>query len=243
MALIGVLLTGQSVTAKVKGPVKVFILAGQSNMEGHGRIQGEQKGTLETLSKDTATAARYKHLLDADGKWIARDDVYLYYYSPRGKLTIGNSAAKNAIGPELAFGWVVGDYLEDPVLLIKWGPGGTSLAGPWRPPSSGKHRDTPRGEKGVGSQYDTMINGTKEALAALSTHFPALAGKRYELAGFGWHQGWNDGCSAADVREYETNMAHLIRDVRKDLGVPDLPVVIAAAALAVGDRRLTGVSA
>jgi len=220
------------------GEVKVFVLAGQSNMEGHGRIQGSQKGTLETLSKDPATSARYEHLLDADGKWIARDDVYLYYYSPRGKLTIGNSAAKNAIGPELAFGWVVGDYLEDPVLIVKWGPGGTSLAGPWRPPSSGNHRDSPRGEKGVGSQYDTMIDGTREALAALGTHFRGLAGKGYELVGLGWHQGWNDGCSAADVREYEANMANLIRDVRKDLGVPDLPVVIGGSGFGGWGQRI-----
>ena len=42
--------------------VPVFILAGQSNMEGHGRISGSQKGTLETLSNDPATADRYRHL-------------------------------------------------------------------------------------------------------------------------------------------------------------------------------------
>jgi len=209
-----------------KSPVKVFILAGQSNMEGHGRIAGEQKGTLETLSEDPASAARYKHLLDKDGNWIARDDVYLYYYSPRGKLTIGNSAAKNAIGPELAFGWVVGDFIEAPVLLVKWGPGGCSLAGPWRPPSSGKAGDTPRGEKGVGSQYDGMIAGTKQALADLDTNFPELAGRKHEIVGFGWHQGWNDGCSARDVAEYEKNMVNFIKDVRKDLGVPNLPFVI-----------------
>ena len=225
-----------------KNPVKVFILAGQSNMEGHGRVAGEQKGTLETLSKDPASAARYKHLLDNDGNWIARDDVYLYYYSPRGKLTIGNSAAKNAIGPELAFGWVVGDYIKEPVLLVKWGPGGCSLAGPWRPPSSGKAGDTPRGENGVGSQYDGMIAGTKQALADLKANFPELAGKEHEIVGFGWHQGWNDGCSAKDVAEYEVNMVNFIKDGRKDLGVRDLPFVIGGSGFGgwgqTIDRRL-----
>ena len=212
---------------KKNGKLKVFILAGQSNMEGHGVIKGRpgQKGTLETLTKDPATTARYKHLLDAGGKWIVRDDVLLSYYDAKSKLTIGKSAAKNSIGPELAFGWVVGDYFEDKVLLIKRAPGGTSLAGPWRPPSSGPAGQKPRGP-GVGDQYDGMLADVKKALANLKADFPGYDGKGYEIVGFGWHQGWNDGCSANDVAQYEKNMVNLIRDVRKDLGLPKLPFVI-----------------
>ena len=48
-------------TQSGKGPVKVFILAGQSNMEGQGFIGGAQKGTLETLTKDLASVS-YTHL-------------------------------------------------------------------------------------------------------------------------------------------------------------------------------------
>jgi hypothetical protein len=47
------------------------------------------------------------------------------------------------------------------------------------------------------------------------------------LAGFGWHQGWNDRISDSFNAEYESNVAHFIRDMRKDLGVPALPFVIA----------------
>src|SRR5262245_6938223 len=55
-------------------PVKVFVLAGQSNMEGHGVIaadpkRNEGKGSLEYLVKNAQTTARFKHLVDADGKW------------------------------------------------------------------------------------------------------------------------------------------------------------------------------
>ncbi len=201
-----------------KGPVKVFILAGQSNMEGHGRIQGEQKGTLETLSKDPASADRYKHLIGKDGKWITRDDVWITWYDNKGKLAIGGFAAKGAFGPELGFGWAVGDYLKEPVLLLKFGPGGTSLAGPWRPPSSG--------DPGVGEQYSGMIASVKKQLKELDTLFPELAGRGFKLSGFGWHQGWNDGCSKKDSLAYEKNLANFIRDVRKDLDAPELPFVI-----------------
>jgi alpha-galactosidase len=54
--------------------------------------------------------------------------------------------------------------------------------------------------------------------------FPALKGKKLEMAGFIWFQGWNDMYGGQD--EYASNMKHLINDVRKDLGVPKLPVVI-----------------
>jgi len=41
---------------ELRGPVKVFVLAGQSNMEGQGMIRGEKPGTLESLLKDPASA-------------------------------------------------------------------------------------------------------------------------------------------------------------------------------------------
>lgn len=216
--------------AAARPPLKVFILAGQSNMEGHGVIKGRpgQKGTLETLSRDPASAARYKHLLDEDGTWVVRADVWIRFYDHKGNLAVGGFAGRGAIGPELAFGWGVGDYLDERVLLIKFGPGGTSLAGPWRPPSSGAAGEKPRGP-GVGDEYDKMIAGVKRQLANLKADFPDYDDKGYEIVGFGWHQGWNDGCSANLVAEYEKNMANFIRDVRKDLGVPKMPFVIAGS--------------
>jgi len=225
------------IPAPTRGPVKVFILAGQSNMEGHGVISGPKKGTLETLLKDPASADRYKHLADKDGKWIVRDDVWLSYYDTKCPLTIGKSAAENAIGPELGFGWAVGDYLDDPVLLIKFGPGGTSLAGPWRPPSSGKAGDKERGP-GIGDEYDGMIAGVKKQLANLKADFPELADKGYEIVGFGWHQGWNDGCSMKDSEEYEKNMVNFIKDVRKDLGVPKMPFVIGGSGFGGWEQKV-----
>ena len=56
-------------------PVKVYILAGQSNMQGQGFIEAnpkrnDGKGSLEFLVKDPATSARFKHLVDRDGKYL-----------------------------------------------------------------------------------------------------------------------------------------------------------------------------
>src|SRR6187399_397040 len=88
-----VLAVGSGVAAAADKPVKVFILAGQSNMEGQGFIAADPKrnagkGSLEHLVKDPATAARYKHLVDAAGKWRTRDDVMISYLDRKGPLTV-----------------------------------------------------------------------------------------------------------------------------------------------------------
>ena len=204
-------------------PIKVFILAGQSNMEGQGFIKAdpkrnEGKGSLEHLTKDPATAAMFKHLLAKDGKWAVRDDVWIHYLDRKGKLTVGYGAKEDRIGPELGFGHVVGEAYEEPVLLIKLAWGGKSLGKDFRPPSSG-------GE--VGPYYKEIVKRTKDVLSDLKKQFPEFGDRGYELAGFGWHQGWNDRVNQAFNDEYEKNMANFIRDIRKDLGVKKLPFVIA----------------
>ena len=204
-------------------PVKVFVLAGQSNMEGQGFIKADPKrnngkGSLEYLAKDKAAADKLGHLLGKDGKWVVRDDVWIHYLGRKGRLTVGYGAKEDRIGPELGFGNVVGDAFEEPVLLIKLAWGGKSLAKDFRPPSSG-------GE--VGPYYKQIVERTKAVLKDLKKEFPELGDREYELAGFGWHQGWNDRVNQAFNDEYEKNLANFIRDIRKDLGVKNLPFAIA----------------
>ena len=222
-------------------PIKVFILAGQSNMEGQGFIAAEPKrhdgkGSLEFLVKNPATAARFKHLVDKDGKWIARDDVWISYLDRKGPLTVGYGAKADRIGPELGFGWVVGEALQEQVLLIKCAWGGKSLAVDFRPPSSGKipYPLSPKVQEAiekdpaiVGKYYRDTLALVKAALGNLPELVPGSGGRGYELVGFGWHQGWNDRIDDKFNGEYEKNMANFIRDVRKDLKTPNLPFVIA----------------
>ena len=213
--------------------VKVFILAGQSNMEGHGKVNAEPKsnegkGSLEWLAKNPNTAARFKHLTDADGKWIARDDVQIWYLGRRGKLTPGFGFREGYIGPELGFGHVVGDAFDEPVLLIKLAWGGKSLAQDFRPPSSG-------GE--VGPYYQELLKLTKEVLRDAKSLFPQFAERKLELVGFGWHQGWNDRVNQGFNDQYEQNLANFIRDIRKDLNAPHVPFVIAETGMSGREEK------
>ncbi|MGC4004447.1 MAG: sialate O-acetylesterase [Pirellulales bacterium] len=204
-------------------PVKVFVLAGQSNMVGHAFIKADPRrnnglGSLESLAQDSAAAEKFKRLRNKDGAWTVRDDVWIHFLERRGKLTVGYGAGPDTFGPELGFGQVVGDAYDEPVLLIKLAWGGKSLAVDFRPPSSGGD---------VGPYYKDIVQRTKDVLENLKREFPELADRGYELAGFGWHQGWNDRVNQTYNDQYEKNLANFIRDVRKDLGAKDLPFVIA----------------
>ena len=214
-----------------KGPVKVFILAGQSNMEGqavvdfdHEEYYNGGKGNLEHVMQDPAKARLYRRLKGDDGNWVVRDDVWVWYKTEKagvkkGGLTIGYTSypGNHHFGPELQFGHVIGDHLDNQVLLIKTAWGVKSLYREFRPPSSGGQ---------VGPYYTRMLAEIREALANIKEHFPEYDGRGYEIAGLVWFQGWNDMCEEAAVPEYEENLANLIDDVRKELRTPNLPVVI-----------------
>ena len=94
--------------AATKGPLKIFLMAGQSNMEGHANV-----ATIDFLGEDTdpARAALLKKF-KPDGKTlVTRDDVWVVSAiwgagSPFDKLQPGLGARSDAsqlgskIGPE-----------------------------------------------------------------------------------------------------------------------------------------------
>ena len=220
--------------------LKVFILAGQSNMEGHGNMNPvETQGTLEYIvANDPGT---YGHLKDG-GSWAIRDDVWISYKRGgttllTGDISAGYGARSDTIGPELQFGHVMGDAYGEQVLLIKTAWGGKSLAVDFRPPSSGWSVNPPVAAGDQGYYYQEMMTSVSNALANLSAHFPDYnTTNGYVIAGFGWHQGWNDRVNQGHNDEYESNMTNFINDVRSDLGVPDLPFVIATTGMSGWDE-------
>ena len=94
------------------GTVKVFILAGQSNMEGKAK-----NTLLEHQAQDAKTKDLFSHLRSND-KWVVRDDAFIKYLGRSGGLTIGYGSP-NKTGVELEFGTVLAEHFDEPVLLIK----------------------------------------------------------------------------------------------------------------------------
>ena len=254
------------------GKLKVFILSGQSNMEGAGKV--DLGGNPDTESREpniigglgslramvVNNPARYGYLVDPahpvsyagyqGGEnlpgWVASDNVWVSYWGgeggnpdpkvptverKNGPLTVGFGGQcgmpEGYIGPEYGFGKILGNGLADPVLLIKVSWGGRSLAGDFRPPSSGGT---------VGLSYKLLVEKVHEVLNNLQKYCPNYQGNGYEIAGFGWHQGWNDRINAAYTAQYETNLTNLIKDLRAEFSAPRMRFVIGATGM--GDANL-----
>jgi len=195
-------------------PLRVFLLVGQSNMEGKGAIEH-----LDSMLADEEQAPTYAHLRDGE-EWRVRDDVWISFeHGPNdhrhGGLSVGYGTRAHQIGPELGFGSVIGDALEEDVLLIKCAWGGASLKADFLPPSAG----------GPGGHYTRMLAETRAVLDDVGALFPALAEHEPVLSGLVWFQGWNDAVGGGNP-DYTEQLAHFIRDVRAELEAPALPVVI-----------------
>ena len=219
-----------AVAEESKPPVKVFLLAGQSNMEGQGVVDLDHpkyynggRGILNRVVQNPEFSKRFPHLKNKGDDWVIRDDVWVRFKVKsgikRGGLTIGFTGyeGKHHIGPEFQFGHLVGEHFDDPVLLIKTAWGGKSLFQDFRPPTSGGK---------TGPYYRQMLAEIGEALSAAATDFPKLAGREMEIAGFVWFQGWNDMFNDQARAEYEQNLVNLIKDIRNHFSRADLPVVI-----------------
>ncbi|BDS08252.1 sialate O-acetylesterase [Oceaniferula spumae] len=239
--------------AAEKKPLKVFVLVGQSNMQGHAKIQ-----TFEHIGMDPKTAPMLKDMQNADGTPRVFKDVWISYLSKdgvkKGNLTAGFGADSTKIGPELMFGITMQKRFGEPILIIKAAWGGKSLNTDFRPPSAGPYTFNKaqleglekRGKdvkaiqtekaKATGHYYRLTVEHVKNVLADISQVYPEYdAAQGYSLSGLVWFQGWNDmvdGGTYTDrgnkggYDDYSKVMEHFIRDIRKDLSAPKLPVVI-----------------
>ena len=249
------LLCSQSLAAENK-PLQVFILAGQSNMQGHAKVS-----TFEHIGMDPATKPMLDEMLGADGKPKVCERVWISSLGTAdmeqtGKLTASFGASQNGpkIGPEFTFGIYMEKFTDAPILLIKTSWGGKSLNTDFRPPSAGPYvfNETQLAafqkqgkdiesiktdkKKETGVYYRLMVAHVKTVLADIKRVVPSYdAAQGYDLAGFVWFQGWNDLVDSGTYANrdkpggyeaYSDVMAHFIRDVRKDLGAPKLPFVI-----------------
>lgn len=242
-------------------PVKVFILAGQSNMVGDGHVTPADKpGTLAYMVQRSDRAAQFTHLMDAQGQWRTRKDVWYFHRQVQRtgsdlqtvdiacglRPGLQGPSDRPRIGPELQFGHAMGDHFGEQVLIIKTAWGGKSLAVDFRPPSAGPptfelKADRNGNRREVGKYYREILADVRYALEKIESLFPNYKGQGHEILGFGWHQGWNDGCDPIHAAEYEKNLKLFIQDLRRDLKKRDLPFVIASSGFDGHNDNLPGV--
>jgi alpha-galactosidase len=161
-------------------PIKVYIMMGQSNMLGFGRVgPKETRGTLEFLVREKG---KYPHLVDDSGNWITRQDVrYVHVMDQRGvdykdmeKFgDVRNEwlTPNKSFGPELGFGQVIGTVHDEPVLLLKACIGNRSLGWDLLPPGSERFEFDGKvyaGYKDVANFWESRAEESGQVLSRLS---------------------------------------------------------------------------
>jgi sialate O-acetylesterase len=183
------------------GPVFVgdlWVLAGQSNMEGYGDLTNVQPPHPLVQS------------LGMDGKWVQAEEPLHWLVDSPDPVHSGDPATREArskqqhasrkkgAGLGLPFAVAMVEATDVPVGLIPAAHGGTSMA-QWSPALK---------EQGGASLYGSMMRSVK------------LAGGK--VKGVLWYQGESDANPQA-VAVYPEVFAAFIESVRGDLGQPELP--------------------
>lgn len=258
-----------ALAADEPGPLKVFVLAGQSNMQGHAHVR-----TMDAMRLDPKTAPILEAMRGPDGEPRVCEKVWISSIGSSdeertGKLTAGFGPVQRGpkIGPEFTFGIYMEQLLDEPILIIKTAWGGKSLNTDFRPPSAGPYEFNETQlenfekqgkdlaeiraakKKATGHYYRLMVDHVKHVLGDIKRVYPDYnADAGFELAGFVWFQGWND---MVDRGTYPTRdqpggydlyselMAKFIRDVRKDLSAPEMKFVIGVIGVG-GPTKLYG---
>jgi hypothetical protein len=232
-------------------PVTIAYVKGGSAAFWLKHVDLKGRGDLASLNQK----GKYKWFADEEGKWTVRNDVT--YWETRISKEGGSggplSTTSNGkfIGPEVPFGYVMGTYHEEPVLLIESSMGNRALSFDFRPPSSGKTEEE-KANKFCGLEYDLMVEGVHKTLKGIDRIVPNYKGQGYEIAGFVWFQGHKDKNVPQAV--YEKHLVNLIKDLRKEFKTPKMPAVVATvgfggmdmepghsmtweAQMAVGDKK------
>ncbi len=160
----------------MKEKLQLYLLMGQSNMAGRGKLGAEDKTPHPRVLVFTLQE-----------QW-----------EPATEPITHDKPAMLGVGPGLAFGKALADYMPDATIgLVPCAVGGTPLK---------------RWQRG-GDLYSNTV------------HRARLAMRDGTLKGVLWHQGESDSGTATNANTYGERLAGMIRDLRADLGVPNLPFV------------------
>jgi alpha-galactosidase len=180
---------------------------------------------------------------------LKRPDAYLNdaYMGKGSSAPHGVDACGPTFGPELGFGFVMGTFHDEPVIVMKADIGNRSLGWDILPPGSGRYTFEGREQPGykemtdadgkvipwdgkgwyAGKQYDDYTAAIRAVLDNFGEKYPDFNEQGYEVAGFVWWQGHKDGPNPAHNARYEENLVNLIKAWRKEFNAPNAPWAIA----------------
>ena len=179
-------------------PLKVFILAGQSNMVGWG----DSKKLPDELRTGNSRVLMFEN-----DTW---QPLKPFRKAQKNQAKVG--LTESTFGPEIAFGHEMARAWPDKNIgIVKFAVGGTSIL-TWKPEWSKADADRV-GQGRLGSLYKKLVAKIEQARKA----------RDIEVVGFLWLHGGNDMKNVAVAKEYLGNLKSLVAAVRKDTGVSNLP--------------------
>jgi hypothetical protein len=198
-------------------PLKVFILAGQSNMVGCG--DSLKLGVDFRNGNDRA-------LMFENAKW---QPLRPFKNVQKNQEKFG--LTEFSFGPEIAFGHEIANaWPHETIGIIKLAVGGTSIL-TWKPNWS-KEDANRVGQGHRGLLYRKLMTKVEQARKA----------RDIEIVGFLWLQGGGDMKNVTVAEEYLDNLKSLVAAIRKDTGVSDLPFLCGSVRRSEGPDDLSGLN-
>lgn len=181
-----------------------------------------------------------------------------------GPLSVGYGGGLTTIGPEYGVGITLERLVDAPILIVKCAWGNSALSGAWRAPSLDgvetptekaqrqahnkaeaeraakegrpfKPRPAPTATGKLAWCWNMVMPQIDKVLADPGKYHPAYDPKAgYEVAGLVWFQGYSD----KDNPAYGELLAAMIKDLRKKVNTPDMPVVCGTLGMS-GFKHLT----
>ena len=181
----------------------IYLLAGQSNMDGRGKVSDLSDSQQKPMEQ---AIIYYRNPPFTSDGWQPLKPGYSRPPKFKGELP------SPTFGIEIGFAHaMVKAQPNTKLALIKGSKGGTNLRSDWKP---GEKGDT----ESQGPQYRDFIKTIKLATADLTKR-----GDTYTIRGLLWHQGESD---AKKAKLYSSRLEKFIKRVREDVRVPALPVVV-----------------
>ncbi|WP_442506750.1 sialate O-acetylesterase [Novipirellula sp. SH528] len=182
----------------------VYLLAGQSNMDGRGKMS---ELTAQQRQPFDNAIIFYRNLPKSSDGWQPLAPGFSIAPGYKGEVP------SSTFGPELGFATeMLKSNPEHKLALIKGSKGGSSLRRDWNPGVQGE-------PKTQGQRYRDFVETIQLATKALKER-----GDRYTIRGLLWHQGESDSNLSSD--DYEERLLQFVSRIRQDTGVPDLRVVV-----------------
>lgn len=239
-------ITGVKLQKGKRYPITITSQLGGSAALWAEKVDLEGMGDLEWV---ISRLGKFKSLKNDKGEWVERPDVLLCdAYMGKGETApMSAKAVGPTFGPELGFGWVMGEFHDEPVIVMKADIGNRSLGWDILPPGTeswehegkmnpgygltldenGKPVKPAEGAWYAGKQYDDFTASIHAVLDNFKEKYPQFAEQGFEVAGFVWWQGHKDGPNPAHNARYEQNLVNLIKAWRKEFNAPNAAWVIA----------------